>query len=245
MTAEIGASPEASVPAEGDSALGRVVGVFFSPSRTFASIAARPTWIAPLLLWTAVSLLFTAVLLPKIDYEKAIRQAMEKRGQTVPEERMASIVETQKKVSTVIGWVIGACAPVLVTLLVAVVYWGVFKAFGWEATFRQARGATAHAFLPAVLGSLLAIPLLARLDRVDPAAIGDMLRSNLGFLVERDSKALHSLLSSIDVFSFWSLLLLTFGFAAAAKVRRGQAAGVIVGIWAIYVIGKAGISAIF
>ena len=35
------------------------------------------------------------------------------------------------------------------------------------------------------------------------------------------------------------------GFAAAAKIRRGQAAGVILTLWAVYVLGKAGFAALF
>ena len=89
----------------------------------------------------------------------------------------------------------------------AVVLWGSFRAFGWDTTYHQALGATTHAFLPGVLGALLLLPLVARQETVDPSAMGDLLRSNLGFLAARDAKALHSLLGSIDLFSFWSLAL--------------------------------------
>ncbi|HEY7113351.1 MAG TPA: YIP1 family protein [Thermoanaerobaculia bacterium] len=241
MSTEAGAA----APVPGDSALARIPGTFFSPGKTFESIAARPTWLAPLLLWTAVSVLFTATLLPKIDWEKVVRQAIERRGQSVPEDRMSGIIETQKKIGTTVTWCIAVVAPVAVCLLVAVVIWGAFKAFGWDSTFRQARGATAHAFLPGVLGTILAIPLVMRVDTVDPQAIGDLVRSNLGFLVERNQKALHSLLSSLDIFSFWTIALLSIGFAAAAKVRKGQAAGVVVTLWALFVLGKAGFAALF
>ncbi len=235
----------AAAPASGDSAFSRIAGVFFSPSRTFEAIARRPTWLAPLVLWTAVSLVVSAVLIPRIDYDKVIRQAMEKRGQTVPEERMASIVQSQQRIWNVVGWISAGVVPALTSLFVAVVIWGSFKAFGWDATYRQALGVTTHSFLPGVLGAILLIPLVARQEKMDPAAMGDLLRSNAGFLVERDAKALHSLLGSIDVFSFWSLVLLVIGFAAAAKIRRAQAAGVIVTLWAVFVLGKAGLAALF
>jgi hypothetical protein len=80
---------------------------------------------------------------------------------------------------------------------------------------------------------------------MDPNAMGDLLRSNLGFLVGRDEKVLHSLLGSIDLFSFWSLALFVIGYSAAAKIRKGQAAGVIVTLWVVFVLGKAGLAAIF
>jgi hypothetical protein len=87
------ATPAAQAPEPAPSGVGRVVGAIFSPGETFASIARRPTWLVPLLLWTALSLGVTAVLLPKIDWEKMIRAQMGKSGQTVPEERMWSSLD--------------------------------------------------------------------------------------------------------------------------------------------------------
>ena len=227
-------TPAAGAPEPAPSGVGRVVGAILSPGETFASIARRPTWLVPLLLWTALSVGVTAVLLPKIDWEKMIRAQIEKGGQTVPEERMQTIVEQRKKFGGPISYCIGAVSPAIVALLTAVVIWGSFKAFGWDTTFKQSFGVTTHAFLPGVLKAVLLGVLVWRQETVDPQAMGDLLRSNLGFLVARDSsKALHSLLLSIDIFSFWSVWLFVIGFAAAAKIKRGPAAGVIVTLWVI------------
>jgi hypothetical protein len=231
---------EASVPAAAEggpevSAAARIPGVFFSPVRTFESIARRPTFLAPLVLWTLASLVTTWILLPKIDYEHLIRQALQKRGQSVPEERIASIVEQQKKVGSAIGWAAGVASPTVVALIAAVVIWGAFKAFGWDTRFSQAFGVTAHGFLPGVLKSLLLMFLISRQETVDPRNLGDLLRSNLGFLADPDSKGLHSFLQSIDIFSLWCIVLLIIGFSAAARVKRGAAAGVIVTLWLIVV----------
>jgi Yip1-like protein len=239
-------TPSVPAPEPEPSAAGRVVGAIFSPTATFASIARRPTWLAPLLLWTALSLGVTAVLMPKIDYEQVIRKAMEKRGQTIPEDRMASIIEQQKKIGGIFGWVGGGLAPTVISLLTAVVIWGSFKAFGWDTTFKQSYGATTHAFLPGCLKAVLLAVLVWRQETVDPQAIGDLLRSNLGFLVpSSESKPLHSLLSSFDAFSLWSLWLFVIGFAAAAKIKKGAAAGVIVTLWGVVVAAGVAWNVIF
>jgi hypothetical protein len=237
---------EPGVPAPRDSALARIPGALFSPVKTFASIARRPTWLPPLILWTICSLAVTYVVLPKIDYERIIRDAMEKRGQTVTEDRMQSIVESQKKIGNAFGLAWGALAPTIISVLLAAIYLGAFKAFGWDLKFRQALGVTTHAFLPAVVGSLVAIPVIAQRDQIDPRGMSDLVRSNLGFLVSRDdSPALYSLLSSIDVFSLWVMTLLTIGFSEATGVSRGKAAGVVISLWALYVLGKTGWAAAF
>ncbi len=246
MVASETAVPPSSEARPSDAGLARLAGVFFSPVATFGSIARWPTWIAPLLLWTALSAGVTAVLLPRIDYEQAIRQALQSRGQSIPEDRMASIIERQKKIGGVLAWVFGVLGPAGTSLLVAVVIWGSLKAFGWDSRFSQAFGVTTHAFLPGVLKAALLLFLITRQETVNPQALGDLLTSNLGFLVPSgSSKPLHALLQSFDIFALWSLCLLVIGFAAAARVRRGAAAGVIVTLWLLTVAVRVGWNAIF
>ncbi|MFN2385743.1 MAG: YIP1 family protein [Thermoanaerobaculia bacterium] len=232
--------PGASAPPR-DSALARIPGVFFSPVRTLDSIAQRPTWVAPLVLWTICSVILTVLIMPRIDYAGMLRERMEEGGQQISEERLESMVETQSRIGRGIGFVWGTVAPTAISLLLAAIFLGAFKAFGWDLRFRQALGVTAHSFLPAVLGSLLAIPVISQREKIDPRGMSDLVRSNLGFLVARDaSPALHSLLSSIDIFSLWVLALLVIGFAAASRVSRGRAAGIIVPFWVLFVLIKTG-----
>jgi Yip1-like protein len=244
MTLDSAAAPEPA-PAPEVGAMARIPGALFSPAKTFESIARRPTWLPPLVLWTIFSIAVTAVILPRVDYEKIIRASFERRGQTIPEDRLQSIVESQKRIAPKIYGAIAVVTPAIISLLIALVFWGAFKAFGWDATFQQSFGVTTHAFLPGILASVLLLPLIVRQETVDPQNLGDLLRSNLGFLVDSSSKVLHSLAQSIDLFSFWSLALLIVGFSAAARVSRKAAAGVIVTLWLLFVLGKAGLSALF
>ena len=105
---------------------------------------------------------------------------------------------------------------------------------------------TSHAYLPNCLAAILLAVIAMRLERFNPADLGDLVRSNPAFLVDRHtSPVLHSLLQSVDVFSIWVLVLLVIGYSIAAKVSRGKAASIIVSLWALYVLGKAGFTAIF
>src|SRR5439155_1481399 len=47
------------------------------------------------------------------------------------------------------------------------------------------------------------------------------------------------------VFSPWMLALLSLGFAAAVGLRAGRAAIGVVAVWALYVLGKAALAAVF
>jgi hypothetical protein len=124
--------------------------------------------------------------------------------------------------------------------------WAAFSAFGMELRFKQSFGVTVHAFLPHVLGALAIFGILWNKTSVDPEAIEDQLPTHLGVLVSRTAApAAHSLLSSIDLLSFWTMALLVLGLSFATKAPRGRVAALVLSVWALYVLGKAGIVAIF
>jgi hypothetical protein len=130
--------------------------------------------------------------------------------------------------------------------VLATVFWLSFRAFGSEVVFRQSFGVTTHALLPYIGSTMLLILFVTRLDLVNPADLGDVAHTNLGFLVDRTANpALHSIAASIDAFTFWVLALLVIGFGYAAKVTRKKAAILILSLWGIFVLGKAGWAAVF
>src|SRR5207253_10539421 len=96
---EAAAPPSAPIPAAEDTPLARVAGVFASPGPTFASIARRPGWVLPLVISTVLSIAATAAIVPRLDFESALRERFAARGQTVPEERIEQIVAAQKRVA--------------------------------------------------------------------------------------------------------------------------------------------------
>ena len=231
---------------ENDSPLARVAGVFASPGPTFESIARRPGWVLPLVISTILSIAATAAILPRIDFESVIREKMAERHTSVPEDRMEQIVATQKKVGPMFGYASALLAPTIFTLVLALILWLAFKAFGWETSFRQAFGVTAHALLPSIFGSMLLIFFATRQDTINPADIRDLTHANAGFLVDRhENPVLHSLAGSVDLISVWMFGLLVIGFGAAANVSRRKAAILIGSLWLVLVLGKAAWAAVF
>lgn len=225
--------------------LARVAGVFGSPGPTFASIARKPGWVLPVVISTLLSIAATAAILPRMDIDSAVRERLAARGVTMSEDRVDRIVETQKRFAN-IGYVWALFANVLIALILATVFWASFKAFGWDLAFRQSFGITSHALLPYIGTTMLLILFVTRLDLVNPVDLGDLTHTNLGFLVDRKaSPVLHSLAASMDVFTFWVLALLVIGYAVAAKVTRKKAATLILSLWGLFVLGKAGWTAIF
>lgn len=223
-------------------ALGRLTGALFSPVPTFEAIARRPTWLAPVLALMLASGIASMALAPRLDFAAVTREAFEKRNRPVAEGQL----ETVSRVQRIFVVVAGFLAPGIFCLVVAGVLFLAFKAFGDEIRFAQAFAATAHANLPRVISSLLLIPVALSREAIDPRFIGDLLRSNAGFLVDQKSApALHALLQSLDLFSLWALALLVVGFASASRTRRGHAAAIAVTIFVLSVLGRVGIAALF
>ncbi len=56
------------------------------------------------------------------------------------------------------------------------------------------------------------------------------------FRQERYQQALYTILSQMDVFTVWRLVLVTIGFGVIYQVSRGKAAGVIFGYWILWLL---------
>jgi hypothetical protein len=239
--AEALASPTARGGRE--SALQRLIGVFVSPAKTFASIAARPTWLLPVAIASALGFPLSELILSRMDWRAVAARQLATRH--LSEEQMDAALATMKKVGWIIGDVASVAVPFLVTLAVAAVLWGGCQAFGWEVRFRQSLGITAHAFFPAVLATVALLGLLWNRETIDPETVGDALHTNLGFLVDpRADRVLHSLAASVDLFAFWSMALLVLGLSAATGATRKRMAILVVSLWILYVLGKAGFAAL-
>ncbi len=65
----------------------RLFGVLISPGETFESIARRPDWLVPLLIWIAISIGATMILVPRLDYEPMYKAMLEKRSQMSEKQR--------------------------------------------------------------------------------------------------------------------------------------------------------------
>lgn len=235
----------AARPGGPDSAFGRIVGTFVSPVRTFAAIAARPTVLAPVVLWTALSFLVSELVLTRTDWRAVVVENAARRDAKMSEAQIEKAVETSRRLKWVFE-LFAAAAPVAIAAITAGALWIGCQAFGWELRFRQAFGIVAHAYLPGVLAAVVLFAILWGRATIDPQGIDDVLRTSPAFLVDRRAdKTLHSLLASLDLLSFWSMGLMTLGLSSATGASRGRVAALVLALWGLYVLGKAGIGIAF
>ncbi len=233
--------------------LKRTVGVLVSPGETFRKIAERPTWavtlVVLLLLGTAVA--FVVAQRIDVDAERdMIRQQIEDRQGLRGDE-----LERQVETIAGINAKVRPFTPLLVLvigtgvyLLIAVIFMVGARLAGGEIDFRRSFATTLHGMVPQGLSALIALPLVLSRESIDPEAAqsGSLLASNLAFLAPEDAlTAVRSLLSSFDLFTLWSIVLLVIGYSIVARLSKGAAVALVVGAWVVWVALKIGLAALF
>jgi len=242
-------APEAqSQPAV--SPVGRIIGVFFSPKATFEDIVRKPSWVLPVVLLTLFSLGVSFAINQRINWREFMSQQIEKSPQaaSMSAEQKEQRIEGGAKFSPPFTYAIGVLGPIIFVLVVALVMWGAYNLLGGANTnFGTSFAIAAHAALTGLVNSLLYILILylkppGTVDLENPVA------TNLAAVLPDDSaKWLVALLKSIDVLTFWTLILLAIGFAAAnpKKLRGSKAFTIAFSVWAAYVVCRVGWAFIF
>lgn len=228
------------------SSWGRLIGVLVSPVKTFASIAQKPTWVVALIVLVAAQLLVAAAVTPKVDVARDVRERIEASGQELSEEQIQQQVEMGEQFRWA-GLAFSLVFGPAMYFLLGLIFWLLLRFVGdSDFSYGASMAATTHAFMPGVVGGLLMLPVILGRDTLTWTEMGSLLASNLGaFAPDDTSAAVKSLLSSVDVFSLWTIALLVIGYAAVARTKRSTVAWVVVGLWVLYVLGKTGFTALF
>src|SRR6266568_6802925 len=86
--------PELEPQPSGMGEASRLAGVFFEPSKTFADIAARPSFLVPLILSIVFGIAYMSIFSQRVGWERMIRHQQEtssRAAQLTPEQRETQI----------------------------------------------------------------------------------------------------------------------------------------------------------
>jgi hypothetical protein len=231
----------------------RLLGVYFEPRKTYEDISRKPSWLG---IWIVASILaigMNYVLTTRMDHETLMRKslAMNPLTKNLPEEQIQTIVsQPQGAFARYSQMIFAPVGVLLVYILIAAVFLLLYVLLGANLTFKKSLAATFWGMgPPGIIGGIFAILVMYIKDPADIEVnpIANVV-SNLGLLVaEKEHPVLNSLLSSIDVFSAWTIFLLSLSFAALSgrsMTVKKAATGVLI-LWAVWVAIKAAYFAIF
>lgn len=174
---------------------------------------------------------------------------VQKQMENMTQEQRDQMLDTQVKWASKIGYISGVVGIFIAALVVAgVLLLGFMVIAGVRPTYKQALGIVAYAWVgPGIIGGLLGILILFLKDP-STVDLNSLVASNVGaFMPDDTAKWLKTLLGSIDIFAFWSMLLMAFGFNAVEpkKLSVGKAFGILFALFIVWTLIKTGMTAAF
>lgn len=210
-----------------------VVSSLAAPRSGFARAVSRRRALSAVVLSTALSLLATGVMLPRVDVEAVAADAL--RPDMTQHERTQAI-ETAAKLYRVQRWAAAAGGPLLVAFGVALALWLAFRTAAAPTAFKATFTVAAHALVPQALKELLAVPAALVHAPVAPAALPGLLPSSLAALLPGSwSPPALAAAAALDLFTLWSLGLLVAGMREASGASGRRTAVVLGVLFAAYV----------
>jgi hypothetical protein len=232
------------------SEIGRITNVYLDPKKAFADIVARPRWYAPIILLIIAALGFTYTYTTRIGWERYIRQTMENssRAQSLTPEQRETQITQGAKFAPIFGYV-GSIVGIPVTaLVIAAVLLLTSKMIGASLNFKQMFAISAYGMLPGLIFTVLAI-IVMFLKNPDDFNLQNPLAFNLGALLApppNSGKFLYSFATSLDLFTFWNILLLATGITVASrKVTFSKALVAVVAPWVVWILVKGAWTSMF
>ncbi len=222
------------------SSVGRLIGVFTSPGRAFASIDARPGWILPMVLVVVVNLVFITTAGDIILSERLAQQeeAMLERGAT--QEQVDQAMEMGTKFGTVMAYVFSVVGPPIVITIIAAVFMFVGNVMlGGKATFSKIFSVTAHAWLIPALYALVLIPLILTKEST-------LVTLSLASLLDPEAQKtfLYKILSYVDVFYIWWVVVYGIGLGVIYRMRTQKTITAVAVVYGLYAVAASAIGSL-
>jgi hypothetical protein len=225
----------------------RVIYTFTAPSKTFNDIRERGgTWLLPFLIITLIGgFLFFA-----ITKEVTWRQVYENNQQNAPEwaKRMVDQMPPDQKakqdqagpIGQEISWALSPLGLLIMNLIASGVLLATINfGFGGAATFGKILSVTMYAGLVS-WGIRLLLGAIAIFAGLSPESfsIQNVAGTNVAYYLNATEtpKALYLLLTYLDPFVIWNLVLTSIGVAIVAGTKRSSGYIAVFGWWTLLVI---------
>ena len=230
----------------------RIINTFIAPSKAFADLRRNASWWAPFLLMVVISTAMVYTAGQKIGFRKIMETQMQSqprqqaRLEQLPPEQREQQLERGAKFTQVISFIFPAISLVIL-LVIATLLFATFKfAAGADVPFKVALAIVIYANLPLALKTLLALISVAAGASPDSFTFQNPVATNPGYFMNpSDSPFLYSVLSSVDIFLIWTLVLTALGFTYVSKVKRGPAFAIVFGWWVVFTLAGAALGALF
>jgi len=228
----------------------RLVGTFFSPSKAFTDLRRSASWWAPFLIIAIVSLSFVYVVDQKVGFRKVVDNLIQlqpkqaERIDNMPADQRQKVMQQQVTVTKIISYAVPAIALGIYAVFAAVLFATLKFGAGADLKYKTLFALIVYTRLPQLVATLLAMLSIVAGVSGDGFNIQNPVATNLGYFIGPDGSAvLRTLLTPLDLFSIWSLILTAIGITCISKVKRGTAFAVVFGWFALVVLVRVAFAA--
>jgi Yip1-like protein len=240
--------------------LARLTGTLLSPGETFADVSRKPTWIAPMIIGIITVLAATFFFQWRVhpDWDSIFRAQIQKQmagsSQSLTDEQIEQRVSISKSIAKFSPIIAAVFTPIFYVILAGIFALGLMFIQA-KTTFKKILSVVAWS--RAAIGVVETVVMMASLmirdeeslKTIDPTQPSGIVPTNVAaFLPSETSPIVKAVAGSLDIFTIWTLILLTIGFAAIAgsrKITTQKTATVVFGIWVIFVLLKVVWAALF
>ncbi len=225
---------------------------FWSPGSAFEEIAESPVrpWAAILVL-TIVGLISAGVITATVDPAEMALRAMEQspQGANLTEEQKEQFVERLNNPAVrYIGFAGALVGPTVLIVVLSGIYFGIFMILGSSAKYGKFFSLTSFAMLPLLIRNVAATMMVLFIpsSAINPQELGGIAPS--AFLDPTEvSRTVFAIAQSLDLITFWVLILLIIAYRNVAPNRTSvitRTIGVLIP-WLILVAGRVGLTLLF
>ena len=214
----------------------RIAGIFFEPRKVFGFLNMKPSWLIAFIFILVISVIIAEIILPQsLLMQKDIVAKIPRLASAPPdvqERILGNITEitTSKRISAAVNEIIFKNLPVLF-LLTSLVYFFGNIIFGGESSYKRVLSVVTYTSFVTVLGAIIKTPLIIVKNSAN-------IKTSLALLMpEGDFTQIRFvLLSFVDIFFIWQLILIAIGLTVLYKFSTGRAYAATIISWLILVL---------
>jgi hypothetical protein len=225
----------------------RLLNTFFAPSKTFTDLRRSANWWAPFLIIVIVSTLFVYVVDQKVGFRKVadnliqLQPKQADRIERLPADQRELAMRRQAVATRIVSYGIPVVALIIYAILTGVLFASIKFGANAEVKFKTLFALVVYSRLPELIMSLLAMLSLMAGVSSDAFNLENPAATNPGYFLDPSgSPVLRTLLTSLDVFSIWTMILVAIGITCISKVKRGTAFAIVFGWWFLLLLIRVG-----
>jgi hypothetical protein len=218
----------------------KILNIFFEPRKVFESLKIKPTWLVPYIIVALLGIGFFYTTYPYIMNQQAERI---RDNDKIPEEQKQMIIDKMTENTHPPVWQlpIAPIGTILVFVILAAILFFVFNVIlGGDSSFRRVFSVYCYSNLIAIPSMLVKFPLI--MFKKD---IG--IQTSLALLLSAESKEtfLYRVLSGFDIFTLWSVILISIGLGIMYRYTTKKAFSIVFVLWVLLILITSGLSSIF